>query len=699
MPQMPLNILNPIPEKAEGVNGPRELGSTAIQTVTQSNVVKSEKPALSEKTKKRNKEFREKADLCKVYRRKLIGNWATSIDYRRGKPFTSQTDDDQVAVNLDWTYTKAKHAALFSQVPQVRISHTPETLPKVLPWVSTFERTLNDRLVEAGIEATMEECLPDCINAAGIGVAIVSYECLTEDREVPLKEGEEATETVPNILDKRYLVSRLSPCDLLWPLKFLGSDFNRAPWIGRSGSLTWPEAMRRFSLKESDKETVLGEERPIMDKLSHDIERDRAESDEIVSFDEIFYRENVFEQNPTSYGAIHHLVFVGGKDDPVVDESWKGQKIGPDGSVVGSTKFPIQVLTLTYITDEAIPPSDSAISRPQINEINKGRTQQIQQRQRSLPVRWIDINRTDSAIAQSLMRGTWQSFIPVQGDGQRIIGEVSRATMPPENYKFDEVAKKDALHQWSFGIADEEKSDEQKADPNQNTSGFNTQIGRERARVGSFFCALAEILGGLMCLYEDPATFGEGFDPNFSKVLKFSIMTDSTVLLDAGQRLARLSQFVETHAKSGWVNIEPVMQEIATLVGLDASIAIRPPQPKPPEVPNISLRLTGIEDLLNPMALAILLLSGQGPTPELIEKAKQLIQQSVVPPQPPPGQETPPGVGQDGQAISGQQMPQPQPGPQPGSPLPQPAPPGLGEANPEWTNMPTLGKRTEGNQK
>jgi hypothetical protein len=319
------------------------------------------------------------------------------------------------------------------------------------------------------------------------------------------------------------------------------------------------------------------------------------------------------------------------------------------------------------------------------------------------------------------MRGTWQAMIPVQGEGSRIITEVSRAIMPPENFKFDEIAKADLYRQFVVGQSGKE-IEEAGGDPDQNKEPFNTVAGRERAKVGTFFTGICEVLGGLMCLYEDPATFGQGFDPSVSKVLKVSILADSTVLLETNQRLNRLNQFVNTYAKSGWINIEPVMQEIASLAGLDPTVVVKAPEPKGPVEPNISLRLTGVEDMLNPLALAFLIKSGQAPSGDLIEQAKALIQQAVTPPAglqmpgtpaplggfpmtpdsgaPPPGAPPgapplPPGV-VAGPPPPGPPLPPPVQGPPPGTPLPSPPPPAIGSAHPQWTSMPQLNKRTEG---
>jgi hypothetical protein len=669
-------------------------------------------------------QFKAGIDLCKTYRRKLIATWTVNIDYRRGKPFTSQTDEDRIAINLDWSLTKAKQATLFSQVPQVRIDHPPQSLGAG-PWVATFERRLNDLLVKGGIESAMYECLPDVINAAGIGAILVSHEAITEDVVVPtidissfppevggiimqtgkMPDGSDIpTTVVPRVVDHRYTLLRISPADLLWPINFTGSDWDRSPWRGRSGRVTWPVALKRFKLTEADKPVILGEERTSVDRLTHDVDKDKTPSEELVGFDEIFVNEYEFNPDAKSFGAIRHLVFVNGKDKPVINEIWKGQQVGSDNLITGAQKSPLRILTLSYVSDETIPPSDSAIGRPQINEINKGRTQMVLQRDRSIPIRWFDVNRVDPTIGQALMRGTWQHMIPVQGQGTNIIGEVQRSNMPPENFTFDKVAKADLNEAWSIGPNQDESGSgiETKAEANIVQSNFQTRVSQERARVAAFVVGIAEVLGGLMCLYEDPASFGQGFTPDISRTLGFSILVDSTVMLDSNQRLQKLVQFVNFTAKSGWINIEAVLKEIATLSGLDPNTVIQPPQPKPPVEPNISLRLTGAADLMNPLALATFIKSGQAPPPELLDQAMALIAKAVTPPQSaPPNMPILPGTLPNLTMEQFKGVPPPTPGgpipapPEPAAGVPPPPPPRVGEANPQWSAMPKVNKRSE----
>lgn len=676
------------------------------------------------KKKKLNDEFKSRITTCKNYRSKLIPSWVANIDVRRGKTFATQSDQDRISVPLDWSMTKTKQASLFSQVPKARIDHAPQSTDA--PWVATFEQRLNDTLILAGIESAMDEVLPDVINAAGFGAILVAHEAMTEQVDVPaidfktlppetlqviqqtkkMPDGSDIPmTTVPRTTDHRYTINRISPSDLLWPINFTGSDFDKAPWIGRTGRMSWAQAQARFKLTDQEKATVLGEEKPVTDRLTNDIEKDRNGSDQLVQFDEIFYKEFEFDALAKSYSLIHHLIFVSGKDEPVIDEAWQGQKMEGD-SFVGSSKAPIRVLTLSYITDESIPPSDSAIGRPQVNEINKLRTLTLHQRERSLPVRWFDINRVDLSIQQSLMRGTWQAMIPVQGQGTNVLGEISRATYPQENFAFDKIAKSDLAEVWAVGPDQTSQDIETKGEADVAESHFQTRISRERAKVAKFFCTVAEVLGAFLCLYDAPESFGEGFDPGLSKSLTYSILADSTVLLNATQRLKQLVDFVNFAAKSGFVDVEPVLKEIAALSGLNPNQVIRKPTPKDAQEPNISLRMTGGEDLMNPLMLAFMVNSGQAPSPEQIEQAKKLISMSIIPPQPVPQPE--PTMGPDGQPV--QQAPTeqpmtpampiltPHPGPLPNVQPQPPAPPVVGKANPQWALMDRINKREEEGQ-
>lgn len=595
--------------------------------------------------------WRGRIEACRTEKRKLIPDWATNVDYRRGKPFQGDSDQDRIAVSVDWTQTKAKQAQLFSQVPQVML--TPKH-PSFAPAIPVFAQLLNDTLALAKLGTAMDEVLPDVINAAGLGAVIVGYESRMDTAAMPsvdtkLMPAEAAAlipqqpelmgDPMPRTRDARFYCRRISPADLLWPKEFRGSDFDDAPWLGFTGRMTWSEATVAFQLKDEVKDKVCGApSNRTNESLTgdmRDLSADTTEND-VVEYDEVYYWCYRFDPECMSFCKLRRLVFVRGLTQPVVNDDWKGQEVTPDGKYVGALKYPIRVLTLTYISDEAVPPSDTAIGRPQVDELIKSRSQIVQQRDFSQPMRWADVNRIDPMVLDAVMKGTFQGIIPTNGDGTKVIGEVARAMYPREDFEFDRTIKSDLYDAWqtspnqsgNFNQGERSASEAQIVQQN-----FNTRIGYERARVSAFVCGVAEVMAGLLVLFGDFAAPNIGQDgmqrlqqwdmKAIPQQFVYSIRTDSTVLLDSQQRLSKLMQFMNMTAKSGFIDIEPIMREIASLSGLDPDQIVKRPNPPAPEPPKVSLAFSG-EDLVNPMVIAILMKSGNAPTPDELAAAIKL---------------------------------------------------------------------------
>lgn len=594
----------------------------------------------------------------RLRRQDLLADWQRNVDFRRGKPFESASDDDRIAVNKDWSMTKTKQAQLFSQVPKVRLV---EKNAEFAPAVPVFAKLLNDTLDAERVGVAMDEVLPDVINAAGIGAVVICYEATTEQIQVPQQDPmmqpvpgmEPVMVDATRIVDRRFPIRRVSAADLLWPKDFEGSDFEDAPWIGRSGRLPWADSLREFGanevrpngLTEIDKEIVTSNGTKSFERLSTESNRNYDGAD-LVEFDEIFYWRHCYHLDEKHFKAIHRLVFVAGKDVPVIDEAWQGQRVDTaTGAYVGSCERPIQVLTLSYISDDAIPPSDSAIGRPQVNELIKSRSQMIKQREHSLPLRWFDVDRVDAIFHKALQNGTYQGFIPTQGDGSRAIGEVARASFPREDFEFDKIANRDLEQSWSLGpnqAAQFATGERSAAEARIVHSAFQTEIGYQRARVETFFIRIAKVVGGLLALYGDfevPSLNDMDTQrlqawnrESISNQFVYAIRSDSTVLLDAEQRIQQLTRALNLTAQSGFVNPKPIIREIMELSGLDPDEIMVDPQPKPPEP--ISISAGSPEDFLNPLMLAILMRTGQAPSPEELEAAKRLLAAAFAPPAP-----------------------------------------------------------------
>ncbi len=610
--------------------------------------------------------FRAAISAAQVHRRTFSQDWKQNIATRLGQGAAMQgtgvtPEDDQSEINPDWSLSKTKTANLYSQVPSVQCTHeNPQYGPAIPPFAKALNYELGEKRANVGV--AMEEVLNDVINAAGIGAVLVGYAARFESVQVPAADVSSVDpkvvqaliaakqmpmQSVQRVVSDKFYATRISPVDLLWPAEFTGSNFDEAPWVGYTGRMSWAEAKHEFNLTDDQKVSACGgADTEAHDDLRTDRQTTMSEA-EVVTFDDLYYWRYRVDPAELSFKAIWRLTFVHGIDDRVKHEPWKGQSYDPQTrKYVGCCKFPIRILTLTYISDHPVPPSDTRAGRPQVADMRRSRSQMFQNRMRSIPIRWYDVNRIDPTIQETLLRGTWQGMIPTNGDGSRSIGEIARASYPSEDLAFDQQVKADLMESWQIG------ANQQGTDTTRDTTAaeiktvqanFSTRIGQERARVASFFLGIAEVLAGWMCLYSDFPTLTDQERQvmqqawNQKAILHevvLKIRPDSTIVLDSQQRVQRLSQFLNLTAKSGFIRVEPIIAEIAELTGLNPSEVMTKPTPKSEE-PNISYRFSGKDDLINPAVLALLIKSKLAPSLEDLQAAQKFLSAATQPSSPP----------------------------------------------------------------
>ncbi len=668
-------------------------------------------PVAEQKRKDINQHLTSQIAASKRQRKIRMPVWERNVWQRLGMPDGMITggvvglqDEVQNTLNPDWSLTKTKTANLYSQVPSVQGTHeNKQYAAAVAPFMKALNYELGEKRANVGV--SMEEVLNDTVNAAGVGAHVVSYTARFRMKKVPAidtsqfqlspDEINKAMEvnaipstTVPETVSSKFSVTRISPKDLLWPVKFRGSNFDDGPWIGYTGRMTWAEAKNTFKLQDSQKELVLGNNTDhTEDYLAAN--REISEDAPMVEHDTIYYWRALVDPDELQLKSIWRLVKIKGIDEPL-NEPWKGQQLDAQtNTYVGACRFPVRVLTLTYITDNPIPPSDSEAGRPQVLDMQRSRSQMFMNRDRSRPIRWFDANRVDPLIRDNLLRGTWQAMIPTNGDGSRVVGEIARASYPSEDFSFDRAAKEDLMEAWQVGpnqlgsLGGGEKSTA--AEVKVTQGNFATRIGQERGRVASFFLQTAEVLAGLMALYGDFPTLtpderkvmDEAWDrKHILHDLVLSIRPDSTVLLDTQSRIQRLMDVLNMLAKSGLIDPTPIIREILELSGLDPTEIIKPPAQPHPEKPKISITFSGKDDVTNPMTLALLESNGMPmPSPQDLAMAKNLLQSMIgvpIPAAPQPGM---PGA------------------PPPGPPQP-PRSPLLIDQHPSWQLMPKVASRS-----
>lgn len=572
-----------------------------------------------------------------------VGEWQENVRLRKGDRVAASTVSTllpltarpTVSINQDWPLTKAKIAQLYSQTPEVRLTPTDE---QFRPAVPIFAKELNHTIEHASVGTTIEEVLADVVNAAGIGGVLVSCETRTEPRDVPSVDPalippdvDPATlpmTTVQAVTDVAYLVTRISPTDLLVPTDFVGSQYDHARWLGHDGRMTWAQAVASLGLTDEHKDDVLGKDKRASGS-TNTLNTDTASfrDTDVVQYTQIFAWRHFDDAAETKFQALQRLVFVDGLEEPVINEPYTGQRRTPDGRLVGVLRNPIRVLTLTYISDDGLPPSDSSIGRGAVDELQQSRESMTLQRKHSIPFRWGDTNRISATQRAKIDRGEFQGFIWTNGPGDRAIGEVARAQFPAERWEFDDKIKSDLTEIWQVGTnqAGAFASGERSArEAGIIQSNFQRRVGQEQDKVTRFFVGIAEVLAGHLALYgtfDLPDHLGQQREL-LANAFTYSVRADSTVRLDAEQRIEQLLKGLNITAQSGYVNPKPIISEIWELLGVDPEKVMIDPQPKPPEPVKVSV--SKAEDLRDVLFLATLMRTQQAPTPDDVQAAIRL---------------------------------------------------------------------------
>lgn len=654
-----------------------------------------DKPEGDEQDDKIARHFLNQVTAAKQNKRdNFIQTWQTNVQTRLGVAMGYVTDgvdtEDGLRseLNPDWSLTKTKTANLYSQTPQVQVTfESKEFASAVYPFAKALNYEIGEKRCNTG--AAIEEVMNDVVNAAGVGVIRVGWAARfvtkkTTDKNIKhlpkamqalaIKMGIVKEVEVPVMTDSRFFTGRVSPANYLWPVEFIGSNFDDSDWQGHSGDLSWSEAKSEFKLSDDDKAKVLSGDGPKPDEeLRYRPEQAHRHSRKRVYFDEIFYWRYRVDPEEPFFSTIWRIVYVTGLDKPVIHEAWKGQRLKADNSgYVGAQKFPIRVLTLTYITDNPIPPSDTEAGRAQVEDLRRSRAQMFMNRQFSIPMRWYDVNRTDPLVMRAIQNGEWQSMVPTNGDGTKSLGEISRASYPAEDLTFDRQTMADLFQTWQISqsqmgiMAPGERT---KAEVSYTQQNFQTRMGQERQRAASFFLGVVEVLAGFMALYSDFPNLNAAEKAALNQVwnrgeilhdIVFKIHPDSTVMLDAKQRMDRAVALLNIIAKSGVVDIMPIVADIVELGGYDPSQIVKPPVPRQPDEPSISYRFSGKEDVYNPVVLAMLIEHGEAPSLESLAAAKKMLADAQMPPSPAMAMNPAQQPGQPGQQALPGQAPLPQ---------------------------------------
>jgi hypothetical protein len=591
--------------------------------------------------------FKKAVDASRAETRKVAKLWKKNIESTFGD-IPKGHDDGVVLVNKDYPRSRQLQSQLFFRVPEVQFK---PRRPDAYPMAPIAAAAANQRLRDLQASNTIDEVLTDVIVSAGVGAVMIDYEAITSKVDVKPPEHRETPDVMFDALVdsgvaerievdvptyESYVMRRIDPSRLLYPADFDSSNWENASFLGEEFTISEPEAKRLYKLTKDEIEKVSGGGK----RESLTGEEEPEASYKKLTGVRLFYRSCFYDSSAKHKDQIRELVYFDGLDKPVVHRDYHGQRL--EGSrMFGVRRYPIQPLTKLFVPGRPTPPSDVTITRPQVAELGKARTLQMLQRERSLPIRWLDVNQVDEEIEHLLMEGRVQSFIPMNGPGGNAIGEIARATYPRESFEFDRVLAREMDESWGLDSLGQPQSGETTAKEIQEMSNASsTRLDYDRAKVLRWFIGCVEILFGLMQLYDDQEDFTELIGPegaaqlvawnkeNLRGYYAIEARPDSALRLDAAADRAESLNVYQLLRRDELVDPKGLIEEVARTHNMQPTklMVQQPPQPAP-EKPSISFRFSG-EDLdpTRPSALMvydILAKSGMALDPSIVQAARE----------------------------------------------------------------------------
>ena len=306
---------------------------------------------------------------------------------------------NEVRTNRTFTIVERKSAELFYQKPEITVSAAPllEALgPQGAVICSAQAAILNEALGTDGINSrsmarrAIFDNLLFCLGATKMGVRVYTKDVPTETPVTdefgqpvvdPLTgQPQTQVDVVPVPIKTDVFWENMSPKQFLMPADWSGGDFDKAPWLGFTFSMSLQEAKRLYGEK-IPADFSGGDGKAEERQFDTGDAPDKLPSQDLVGGTEIWYRTSQFEDEAHP-DHLTQIVLIDGIPEPVEDrpspyQTFDAQgRLSPD-SLIG---YPIHPLMIRTLTDSAYAPSDVMIAIPGEQELNKFRTQMVQQR-------------------------------------------------------------------------------------------------------------------------------------------------------------------------------------------------------------------------------------------------------------------------------------------------------------------------------
>jgi hypothetical protein len=611
--------------------------------------------------------------------------------------------DHAVVSPLIYAYVELKKSQLRFQVPEVNLK--PKQ-PLYAGAVRAHEGALNHEIKEAGADAMLDMVSTDVLICA-IGAVKVGYYADIRTRQVPrmgpptdvygqpmpvdpmtgqptqpVQQLDPVTreplfDAEDYVAHECYYGDRIAPENVLFPVDFSGGDYDRAAYLGHRFQEPLHAAITTYGLPKDFSPTAT---RPIetLSSAEQGEGRDSLTTKDVEGI-EVFYLASVYHKaqapdpndpeavpaEPPHVGQYRRLVFIKGKTEPVVHEDCPYQYVDQaDGKLKGMRGNPLHILTLRYLPGSAYPVSDVEAGFPSAEEVNIGRSQMVNFRDRVMPFLAVDRTTASPEIKtwlESPATAKIGRVLGVDGSPAEMIQNVAVSQFPRDNFKFNEVAQDDFRLAWSMGKhaagMTEDGEPITATEVQAAQSATDTRLAYEQIQFLKWFCKYAEKFGSLLQQFKDEPGYAEIVGEDGVKALTawnrqtidgefvYTARPDAALRLDVNADRQQKTQLYTQLGNDPNVNRVELLKPVLISYGLDPEkIVVEQLPEKGPEPPRISWSFKG--DDLNPLdpktgqlnaafpiVMAIVQLGGLQIPPEAMQNAMEIAQaQQMAPP-------------------------------------------------------------------
>lgn len=591
-------------------------------------------------------------------RRKLVEDeWQMNLDQYNGRPLADRPKKDWVNPNTDFADVEQKKSQLFFQTPEVHC------IPKE-PLANGHEQTvlikqavLNDKLGPNGVDAKrlMDKVIFDCLCPSGWGASKIGYDVTT----APVTTSQPDPMTglpVESVVDvpvyEEYFWKHFSPKKLLVPDDYFDNEYDGAAWIGMEFSQPLISAKRKYHLPD-DFTAANNVDVNVFNQANGANAPDGDGN--LVTGVEIWYKAALEDESVFHPEWQRKLVLIDGmREQPASHVDSPYQTLDPRGRLTADSMigYPIHVLTIRDLTDSAYIRSDCSMTRDLVDQLAKFLTTQVQQRDTAIPLRLVDEGIITKTVMDKITAGEYGSFIPLPAGSLNPppIVEMSRAQYPRENFEGQnrierQLAKTLALDSNQQGAQTDSSRTATELTLVQNNA--NVRLKAERNRAVSYYLAGVRKFDSLLQRFatepditqivgpDGDAQFHEWDNKTIAGRYAYAIKPDSGIDIDEATARKQALDSYNFLGKDPLVNRSYLISELAPALHLDPQKLKAPPPPPPvPDKPSISFAFKG-DDLMNAMAVAVMIEGGINITAEMIRSAHVLIQTGTGVPAPP----------------------------------------------------------------